>query len=249
MKIIPLSEGTFTVDATKQFVPFSVSEDSLKSRPPGSLLVEIQPFVIVTSKDVLVLDTGLGFTTADGTLQLHNNLIQAGINPLDVTKVLMTHLHKDHAGGIGRNDTVLQKQFLSFPNATYVVNRQELEIAVSNLSKSYATSDVEALVNSDQLLLVESEGFLDDTIQYQWTGAHSPWHQVFWIRESGETVFFGGDVAPQLMQMKSRFLAKYDFDGKRAAELRSQWWQQGQEENWTFLFYHDLKSPVFRFRA
>jgi len=247
MKIIPLSEGTYTVDATKKFVPFDIASEDLKSRPPGSLLVEIQPFAVITSKDVLVLDTGLGFCEPDGTLQLHQNLIRAGINPLDVTKVLMTHLHKDHAGGIGKEDVVLGKQFLSFPNATYVVNRQELEIAVSNLSKSYAAADVEALVQSDQLLLVESEGSLDDTIFYQWTGAHSPWHQVFWIKEGGETVFFGGDVAPQMVQMKSRFVAKYDFDGKRAAELRSQWWQQGQDENWTFLFYHDIKTPVHRF--
>jgi hypothetical protein len=32
--------------------------------------------------------------------------------------------------------------------------------------------------------------------------------------------FFGGDDAPQLQQMKHRFVAKYDFDGKKAMELR-----------------------------
>ncbi len=247
MKIIPLSEGTYTVDASKKFIPFDVSTDEMKNRPAGSLLVEIQPFAVITSKDILVLDTGLGFSTPDGVLQLHNNLINAGINPLDVTKVLMTHLHKDHAGGISKEDAILQKKFLSFPNARYIVNRQELEIAVSNLSKSYSKEEVELLVDNEQLWLVESEGVIEDTIRYQWTGAHSPWHQVFWIQEGNETIFFGGDVAPQLVQMKSRFVAKYDFDGKRAAELRTKWWQQGQEENWTFLFYHDIKSPVFNF--
>ena len=30
-------------------------------------------------------------------------------------------------------------------------------------------------------------------------------------------------------------------------ELRQQWWQQGEEEGWTFLFYHDMKNPVFSF--
>lgn len=28
-------------------------------------------------------------------------------------------------------------------------------------------------------------------------------------------------------------------------ELRKQWWEEGQKENWTFLFYHDIKSPVW----
>ena len=39
----------------------------------------------------------------------------------------------------------------------------------------------------------------------------------------------------------------YDYDGKRCMDLRQSWWEQGQKEGWTFLFYHDLKNPVFSF--
>lgn len=247
MKIIPLSEGSFTVDGTKKFVPFDPAKDNLKDRPAGSLLVEVQPFVVITEKDILLLDTGLGFTMPDGTLQIHHNLMQAGINPMEVTKVLMSHLHRDHAGGISKEDAVLQQRFLSFPNATYVVNKQELEIALSKLSKSYAIDDVSILAETDKLQLIESEGVIDDYIYYAWTGGHSPWHQAFWIKENNETVFFGGDVSPQLFQMKTKFVTKYDFDGKLAADLRVKWWEQGQKENWKFLFYHDIKTPVFNF--
>jgi len=28
-------------------------------------------------------------------------------------------------------------------------------------------------------------------------------------------------------------------------ELRQQWWQQGEAENWTFLFYHDINTPIY----
>lgn len=217
----------------------------MSERPAGSLLVEVQPFAIITSKDILVLDTGLGFSQPDGTLQIHANLINAGINPLDVTKVLMSHLHKDHAGGISKEDAVLQQRFLSFPNATYIVNKQELEIAVSKLSKSYQIDDVSILTESNNVQLVESSGVIDDYIYYEWTGAHSPWHQAFRIKENNETIFFGGDVAPQLFQMKTKFVTKYDFDGKLAADTRVKWWKQGEEEGWTFLFYHDIKTPVF----
>jgi len=45
--------------------------------------------------------------------------------------------------------------------------------------------------------------------------------------------------------MKSRFVAKYDYDGKKSMELRQKWWQQGQDEKWTFLFYHDVKTPFY----
>lgn len=247
MKIFPLSEGSFTVDASKKLIPFNHSTDKLKDRPVGSLLVEVQPFAVVTSKDIIVLDTGLGYSLPDGTLQIHHNLMEAGINPMDVTKVLMSHLHHDHAAGISKKDELLNQRFLSFPNATYYVNKQELEIALSKLSKSYQVDDVNLLAESDQLAIIESSGVIDDYIHYEWTGAHSPWHQAFWIKENNETIFFGGDVAPQLVQMKTKFVAKYDFDGKLASEIRMKWWKQGEQEKWTFLFYHDIKVPVFRF--
>ena len=79
------------------------------------------------------------------------------------------------------------------------------------------------------------------------TGAHCPCHQVFKIIEDGEIVFFGGDVAPQLQQMKNKFIAKYDYDGRKCMELRQEWWERGEKEKWTFLFYHDIKTPVFSF--
>src|SRR5688500_6023100 len=119
MKIIPLSEGSFTIDKTKQFIPFDLQTDDLQQRNKGSLLVEIQPFVVVTSKDVLLLDTGLGFTNPDGMLQIHRNLLNNGIDPKSVTKVLLSHMHKDHAGGVSKEDTVLSHKLISFPSATY----------------------------------------------------------------------------------------------------------------------------------
>ena len=61
MRIVPLSEGAFTIDKTKDFLPFDPAKDDLQKRATGSLLVEIQPFLVITEKDVLLLDTGLGF--------------------------------------------------------------------------------------------------------------------------------------------------------------------------------------------
>src|SRR5258705_2638513 len=98
MKIIPLSEGTFTVDKTKLFIPFDEVNDSLQQRSAGSLLVEIQPFAVITSKDILLLDTGLGFSNKEKQMQIHGNLAKEGTNSSNITKVLLTHLHKDHAG-------------------------------------------------------------------------------------------------------------------------------------------------------
>jgi glyoxylase-like metal-dependent hydrolase (beta-lactamase superfamily II) len=263
MQIIPLSEGAFTIDKSKRFVPFDLEKDDLQQRPTGSLLVEVQPFCVVTTEDILVIDTGLGFSHG-GVMQIHQNLRNAGIDPAQVTKVLMSHLHKDHAGGIAgdcaegnrgeaRNEAstkvageALAPQHMSFPNATYYVQRRELEYAFEKGPTSYIPEELECLRTSSQVVLLDGDGVLDGYIRYTITGAHCPWHQVFWIVDGGETIFYGGDVAPQLQQMKSRFVAKYDYDGKKAMELRQQWWEQGREEGWTFLFYHDVKTPTLK---
>ena len=247
MKIIPLGEGAFTIDKTKVFVPFNITADDLQQRPIGSLLVEVQPFCVVTKKDIIVIDTGLGFSNNEGLPQLHQNLIDNGIDPMEVTKVLMSHLHKDHSGGISIESKMLQQRFISFPQATYYVNKEELGVGLDKANASYHKEDFEVLVNADKVITTIGNGVIDDYIKYEVTGGHCPFHQVFWIEEDGEKVFFGGDVAPQLQQMKSRFIAKYDFDGRKCMELRERWWQLGKEENWTFLFYHDIKSPVFNF--
>jgi glyoxylase-like metal-dependent hydrolase (beta-lactamase superfamily II) len=245
MKVIPLIEGTFTVDQSKHFVPFDLNEDELQKRPTGSILVEVQPFAVITSNDILLLDTGLGFSAENGKMKLHQNLLNAGIGPSEVTKVLISHLHKDHAGGI---NSKRDPGFLSLSHATYYLQKRELDYAFKKGSPSYLTDELNVLINNAMVtFLNDDSGMIGDYIHYEVTGAHSPFHQVFYIHDGGQVVFFGADDASQLQQMKHRFIAKYDFDGRKAMELRRNWKQAGEKEKWSFLFYHDVKNPVWKF--
>jgi glyoxylase-like metal-dependent hydrolase (beta-lactamase superfamily II) len=245
-KIIPLSEGSFTIDSTKLFVPFNETEHELNDRPRGSLLVEVQPFCVITSKDILILDSGLGFSDDAGILQIHMNLRANGIDPNQVTKVLISHLHKDHAGGIAFGPS---HQWLSFPNATYYIQRSELQFAKEKGAPSFIPEELEVLENSPQVTLLENDkGVIDDYIFYEHTGGHSPHHQVFRIEDQGAIIFFGGDEAPQLQQMKVKYKTKYDFNPEKASQLRQKWWEEGNREKWKFLFYHDIKIPVYEGR-
>jgi glyoxylase-like metal-dependent hydrolase (beta-lactamase superfamily II) len=245
MKIIPLSEGSFTIDKTKVFVPFDEEKHNLQERSKGSLLVEVQPFVVITDNDILLLDAGLGFKNKNGVMQIHQNLMDNGINPSEVTKVLMSHLHKDHSGGISYKQESDGKVKLSFPSAKYFIQKKELELALSHPSSSYIKEELDCLENSTQVELIDGDGTIDNYIRYQVTSAHSQFHQVFWITQGNKTVFFGGDDAPQQQQMKSRYIAKYDYNGRKCMELRHEWWKKGKAEHWTFLFYHDIRTPFY----
>lgn len=235
-QIFPLSEGTFTIGHDKIFHPFNPASDELNSRPTGSLLVEVQPFAVVNDKDVILLDTGLGFNNPDGQAHLPGNLAQHGIHPEDVTKVLLSHLHKDHAGGLDLD---------LFPNAVFYIYRNEMAYAQQVGFPSYYVDDLLPLLHSDRVQWLDAgQGTIDGYIHYEHTDGHSPQHIVFKIVSEEGIIFFGGDEAPQYKQMKMKYVAKYDYDGKKAMQLREQWAAQGAQEGWRFLFYHDVKTPV-----
>ncbi|PZF74213.1 MBL fold metallo-hydrolase [Taibaiella soli] len=243
-KIFPLSEGVFTVGRDKQFIPFDLNNDELTDRSTGSLLVEVQPFLVVTDKDLIVLDAGLGFSGKDGIMQIHANIAQAGYSYEDVTKVLLSHLHKDHTGGVLQKDANgLVKP--TFPNAEYYVYRPEADYALKTGYPSYHPEEIEALLSTAKIHWLDGQsGLIDDYITYTHSGGHCPEHIVYLIDDGSDKVFYGGDEAPQLKQMKMKYVAKYDFDGKKAMALREQYGEEGRREGWKFLFYHDVTTPV-----
>ena len=243
MKAIALFEGSYSVDASKKFIPFDSSIDKSSDRP-GSLFIFIQPFLIKTDQDLILIDTGLGYNNADGNLILHQNIKNAGYDPEDVTKVLMSHLHFDHSGGMVW--TKDGKMEVSFPNAEYFIQRGEWENAYSNSSKSYKTEIFDVLQRSGQVVFLDGDGSINDQISFEITGGHCEFHQVFNIKSDGQEYFFGGDIVPEPEQLQRKFIAKYDLDGKLAMELREEYGNKAAENNWICLFYHAKSKAIGR---
>ncbi|MFD0751006.1 MBL fold metallo-hydrolase [Mucilaginibacter calamicampi] len=241
MKIFALSEGSYSVDASKKFIPFDPQKHNYRDRP-GSLFIHVNPFLVKTSTDLILLDSGLGYKDEDGELILHKNIRKAGFDPDDVTLVLMSHLHYDHSGGlVVERDGKLEP---SFPGAEHVINRQEWETAYTKVSDSYHTEIFDVLQRSATLTFVEGDGEFKPGIKYEHSGGHSPYHQVFWLEEGEDKCFFGGDELPEPEQLIRKFIAKYDYDGRKAMELREIYGTKAANEGWTCLFYHAKSKPV-----
>lgn len=243
MKIHALGEGSFSVDSTKKFVPFNPLTDHPQDRK-GSLFIHVQPFLLQTEKDLILMDAGLGFKNPNGELTLHDNIRKAGFEPEEVTLILMSHLHNDHTGGL-----VLERNGRmepAFPDAEHIVQQGEWEFAFSGKSSSYREPIFEVLQRSASVNLVEGSGILKNGVSYELTGGHCQFHQVFKIKSAGEIYFFGGDVLPEPEQLIRKFAAKYDFDGRRSMELREQFGKQAAVENWICLFYHAKNLAIGR---
>jgi glyoxylase-like metal-dependent hydrolase (beta-lactamase superfamily II) len=243
MKIYALNEGSFSVDSTKKFVPFNPLSDNVLDRK-GSIFIHVQPFLLQTKDDLILMDAGLGFKNPNGELMLHDNIRKAGFEPEEVTLVLMSHLHNDHTGGL-----VLERNGRlepAFPDAEHVIQRGEWEFAFSGKSSSYHEPRFEVLQRSVNINVVEGSGTLKNGITYELTGGHCQFHQVLKIVSEGETYFFGGDVLPEPEQLIRKFAAKYDFDGRKSMALREEFGKQAAAENWICLFYHAKNLAIGR---
>ncbi|MDO8994552.1 MBL fold metallo-hydrolase [Daejeonella sp.] len=241
MKAFALYEGSYSVDNSKTFIPFDPVIHNPKDRP-ASLFVYVQPFLVETGNDLIILDTGLGFQNEQGELIIHENIRKAGYDPADVSLVLMSHLHFDHAGGmINHSDGKLS---LSFPNAEYVIQRGEWEAAYSKPSRSYKTEIFDFVQRSGSVHFIEGSGQFNREIAFELTGGHCEYHQVFLIREDEETIFFGADILPEPEQLLRKFIAKYDFDGRKSMELRQEYGKRAAEEYWNCLFYHAKSKAI-----
>jgi glyoxylase-like metal-dependent hydrolase (beta-lactamase superfamily II) len=241
LKALALYEGSFSVDVTKTFLPFDPSVHDPKDRP-ASLFIYVQPFLVETGNDLIILDTGLGFHNEKGEMIIHENIRNAGYSPEDVSLVLMSHLHFDHAGGmINKTEG---KVSLSFPNAEYVIQRGEWEAAYSKPSRSYKTEIFDFLHRSGSVHFIEGSGQFNREIAFELTGGHCENHQVFLIREDDQTIFFGADILPEPEQLLRKFIAKYDFDGRRSMELRQEYGLKAAEEHWECLFYHAKSKAI-----
>lgn len=119
-----------------------------------------------------------------------NGIKKVGCAPEDIKYVIMSHLHLDHAGGVGH-----------FPNARYIVQRDELHFAYvpdSYMKGAYIRKDFDKDV--DWLIL---NGWTDDkfdlfgdgTIQIYFTPGHTPGHQSLLVNlpDSGP-MFFAADA-------------------------------------------------------
>jgi glyoxylase-like metal-dependent hydrolase (beta-lactamase superfamily II) len=241
MEIFALGEGSYSVDTSKKFIPFNPQTDSAKDRP-GSLFIHVNPFLVKTEQDLILFDTGLGYKDTRDELFLHQHIRNAGFDPDDITLVLMSHLHYDHSGGlvVERNGRLVP----SFPHAVHVVQKGEWEFGLSGKSSSYHQEIFEALQYTVDLQLVEGSGELKPGIKYELSGGHCPFHQVFLVESKGEKCFFGGDELPEPEQLLRRFVAKYDYDGHKAMQLRQEYGEKAAANDWTCLFYHAKSIAV-----
>ncbi|HEU5358542.1 MAG TPA: MBL fold metallo-hydrolase [Gemmatimonadales bacterium] len=202
-----------------------------------------------------------------GATQLEDALAELGRRPEDIDWVVNTHLHFDHAGGNtladGRVDAQSHRPSttdmrpgdhasvrLAFPNATYVVQRGELDFARHTNERtraSYLPPNFDPVDRAGKWKLLDGPGEVFPGVSARLTPGHVPFHQSIVIKDGGETAIFLGDVMPTAAHLPLPWIMGYDLEPLRTLESKRALLAQAGAEGWMFIFEHD--ASVARGRA
>ena len=241
--------GWFRPDAGGFFgvVPKALWSRFAETDERGRLLCRLNLLLIEAGGRRVLVETGTGVRMEAKDRDIKGveggdpaeALREVGEDPDSIDFVVVSHLHYDHAGGMVDADG---RPF--FPNARYVVQRDEAEAAHGDELR------VQGIMEAEQLDAVRAEGQLAEVhgevelvegVRVLRTGGHTRGSQAVLIgaEGGGERAIFWGDLIPTRWQIPVRWTSAYDDYPVEAVEMRNRLVRQAAAEGWWCYFTHD----------
>lgn len=265
-RIKPLPTGVFGLDGGAMFgtVPKVLWE---KTNPPDDhnrIQMEARALLLDGGPDKnqghrrILIDCGIGgdfipkygeklgskfaeMYAVEGTSAIEKNLKSLGLTLEDITDVILTHLHFDHAGGATCvRDGVLAP---TFPNAKYYVQKANLETARHpNLREkaSYFAANFQPLLDAGVVTILDGdvEDLLPGT-SVKVTNGHTLGQQVVKVSDGRSTLLYCGDLIPTSTHIRLAWVMGYDLQPLTLIEEKKELLTPAAREGWYLFFEHD----------
>jgi glyoxylase-like metal-dependent hydrolase (beta-lactamase superfamily II) len=153
----------------------------------GRIEVALGGFLVRSGDRVVLVDTGVG--TVGGLLSgglLLKSLGRLGVEPADVTDVVLTHLHFDHVGWTTRHGEIV------FPDATYRCDRRDWDHFVTKDPAGGAARKLGPLAG--QLKTWETDGSILPGIDVLAAPGHTPGSTIIVVSSGTARAMLLGDV-------------------------------------------------------
>jgi glyoxylase-like metal-dependent hydrolase (beta-lactamase superfamily II) len=177
---------------------------------------------------------------ADGRTMLEDAIRAAGHAPGDVTLVINTHLHFDHAGGNTFVDAAGELR-VAFPGARYVVQRGEYEWATHTNERtvaSYFVRNWDPVIAAGRFDFIEGDREIVPGISVRRTPGHTPHHQSVLLKSGGETACYLGDLIPTHAHIPLPWIMGYDVEPLVTLESKRALLSEAADEDWLLIFEH-----------
>jgi glyoxylase-like metal-dependent hydrolase (beta-lactamase superfamily II) len=256
VEIVPDTE--FRLDGGAMFgvVPRNLWSKVCPPDEQNRIRMNMNCFLVDTGAERILIETGIGEKWSARQSAIYGINRQrslgdslrsiAGIEPEEITIVINTHLHFDHAGG----NTILNsegKAVPAFPNARYFVSKAEFEHAEGPSERdqaSYLAENWQPVRESGQLELKEADYEVVPGLRMETHNGHNRSMQC-WRLEQGELTIFGfADLVPTRAHVPFPWIMGYDLFPVETLESKKRLLPQAAREGWLCFFYHDPDSPL-----
>ncbi|WP_454765340.1 MBL fold metallo-hydrolase [Cupriavidus campinensis] len=230
VKVTSLTDGTVPQNLhqlLRRAKPENIDRLLARNFQSNPVEASINAFLVTMPGHLALVDTGSGqlFGPGNGG-RLVESLATQGITPQDITDVLLTHAHSDHAGGLVRDGQRI------FPNATVYVGKPEVDFFF-NQDNQKKTGYEQAYFDIARLTLTP---YLDADKVKTFSGTqeilpgitatvypgHTPGSAFYRLTNGGENITFVGDIihVAAVQFPNPEVTIAYDEDQARAASVR-----------------------------
>lgn len=261
-KVYALETGFFSLDggAMMGSVPKVLWE---KTNPPDSknrIELALRCLLIDDGENVVLIESGIGTKNSEkfikmfdirmGKYSLSNELSKYGYSYENITHMVLTHLHFDHAGGAvlyDENNNLVP----AFPNAKYYISEKNWDAGLNPSPRdraSYIKENYILLKEYGQLELVPENSNIIDGIDTYTVNGHTYGQQLIKISDNNDTLVFCSDLIPLESHLKLPWIMGYDLNAALTLKEKKEFLDLAYKNNWLLFFYHDPKTIAVRIK-
>lgn len=249
---VSIELGDFFLDGGAMFgvVPKMLWEKKLPADANNLIPMKARSLLIRGNGRNILVDAGPGnklspkmkkiYGIDDHSVNTEASLSKHELTVSDITDVIITHLHFDHAGG----STVMRegKPAPAFPNAKYYIQKTQFETAVNpgpGEASSFTGDDFLPLKEAGVLKLLDGSCELFSGIEILVTDGHTKGQQHTLLKGKEASLFFCADLIPTSAHIPLSWRAAYDNYPLTIMKEKEEYLSRALKENWILLFQHD----------
>ncbi len=244
VKIYQLNSGKFALDGGAMFgvVPKVLWSKLIQPDPLNRIPMATHPLLIETEKGWVLVEAGLGQGWDEKFRKIYDVVEEdpfadAPVGREEVSLIVQTHLHFDHAGELSTADGRFRY------NAPVVVQAMEWADALyphERSRASYPQNRVKAL--EGHLKLVSGSEEVWPGIYVHRTGGHTRGHQIVVIKDAERLFVFTGDLLPTRHHSPLPYVMAYDLFPEEMLFVRKYWYSLFINERAVLFTPHDREA-------
>ncbi len=254
-----IETGRFGLDGGAMFgvVPKPLWE---KTNPPDEknrISLAARALLLVGNGKKILVDVGNGNKYNDKLAAIYKfenplgdmvaSLGKHSIAPEDITDVILTHLHFDHAGG--STTRVNGEVVPTFPKAKYYVQREHWVAATRPTERdraSFFEDDFMPLRRAGILEFTEDESEILPCIGFRVVNGHTTSLQCPVISDGKTTLLYCADLMPTTSHIQLPWIMAYDLRPLITLEEKRNILNELVERNGILFFEHDPNTEAVR---